>query len=355
MNNSSTYCLIMAGGVGSRFWPLSTNENPKQFLDILGTGKSLIQLTFDRFKQVVPEKNIYVLTNLDYKNKVIEQLGINENQVLCEPQRKNTAPCIAYATAKIHKKDSNALMLVSPADHLIINENQFFKDLKTGLDKANNSDELVTFGIKPNRPDTGYGYIEFDGLNNSINTVAKVKQFREKPNLDLAKKFISQGNFYWNSGMFAWKSNTIKNSFMKYSNELYKIFFEDDLNYNTENEAIFLNIAFQKCEDISIDYAILENDPNTSVVLSSFDWSDLGTWGSLKGLLKKDQNDNSINNDKTYFFNSTDCLVKANADKTILIDGLKGYIIIDTKDKLMILNSENEQELKSYLKNINQK
>lgn len=355
MNNSSTYCLIMAGGVGSRFWPLSTNENPKQFLDILGTGKSLIQLTFDRFKQVVPEKNIYVLTNLDYKNKVIEQLGINENQVLCEPQRKNTAPCIAYATAKIHKKDSNALMLVSPADHLIINENQFFKDLKTGLDKANNSDELVTFGIKPNRPDTGYGYIEFDGLNSSINTVAKVKQFREKPNLDLAKKFISQGNFYWNSGMFAWKSNTIKNSFMKYSNELYKIFFEDDLNYNTENEAIFLNNAFQKCEDISIDYAILENDPNTSVVLSSFDWSDLGTWGSLKGLLKKDQNDNSINNDKTYFFNSTDCLVKANADKTILIDGLKGYIIIDTKDKLMILNSENEQELKSYLKNINQK
>ena len=345
----------MAGGVGSRFWPLSTNENPKQFLDILGTGKSLIQLTFDRFKQVVPEKNIYVLTNLDYKNKVIEQLGINENQVLCEPQRKNTAPCIAYATAKIHKKDSNALMLVSPADHLIINENQFFKDLKTGLDKANNSDELVTFGIKPNRPDTGYGYIEFDGLNSSINTVAKVKQFREKPNLDLAKKFISQGNFYWNSGMFAWKSNTIKNSFMKYSNELYKIFFEDDRKYNTENEAIFLNNAFQKCEDISIDYAILENDPNTSVVLSSFDWSDLGTWGSLKGLLKKDQNDNSINNDKTYFFNSTDCLVKANADKTILIDGLKGYIIIDTQDKLMILNSENEQELKSYLKNINQK
>ena len=190
MNNSSTYCLIMAGGVGSRFWPLSTNENPKQFLDILGTGKSLIQLTFDRFKQVVPEKNIYVLTNLDYKNKVIEQLGINENQVLCEPQRKNTAPCIAYATAKIHKKDSNALMLVSPADHLIINENQFFKDLKTGLDKANNSDELVTFGIKPNRPDTGYGYIEFDGLNSSINTVAKVKQFREKPNLDLAKNKV---------------------------------------------------------------------------------------------------------------------------------------------------------------------
>lgn len=355
MNNSSTYCLIMAGGVGSRFWPLSTNDNPKQFLDILGTGKSLIQLTFDRFKQIVPEKNIYVLTNLDYKNKVIKQLGINENQVLCEPQRKNTAPCLAYATAKIHKKDSNALMLVSPADHLIINENQFFKDLETGLDKANSSDELVTFGIKPNRPDTGYGYIEFDGLNSSINTVAKVKQFREKPNLDLAKKFISQGNFYWNSGMFAWKSNTIKNSFMKYSNELFKIFFEDDLNYNTENEANFLNDAFQKCEDISIDYAILENDPNTSVVLSSFDWSDLGTWGSLKGLLKKDKNGNSINNDKTYFFNSTDCLVKANADKTILIDGLKGYIIIDTEDKLMILNSENEQELKSYLKNINQK
>jgi mannose-1-phosphate guanylyltransferase len=354
MNNSSTYCLIMAGGVGSRFWPLSTEENPKQFLDILGTGKSLIQLTFDRFNQMVPEENIYVLTNLNYKNKVVQQLGINSDQVLCEPQRKNTAPCIAYATAKIHKKDSNAVLLVSPADHLIINETQFFKDLNTGIEKAQSSNDLVTFGIKPNRPDTGYGYIEFDASEGSMNSVAKVKQFREKPDLSLAKSFIQQGNFYWNSGMFVWKSTTIMNSFKNHANALYNIFFEDLKSYNTEMEDAFLKEAFTKCEDISIDYAILEKDSNTSIVLSTFDWSDLGTWGSLKDLLEKDENKNSKNNKEIYFFNSKDCLVKTNANKTTIIDGLENYIIIDTDDKLMILKGENEQQLKAYLKIINQ-
>ena len=345
----------MAGGVGSRFWPLSTEENPKQFLDILGTGKSLIQLTFDRFNQMVPEENIYVLTNLNYKNKVVQQLGINSEQVLCEPQRKNTAPCIAYATAKIHKKDANAVLLVSPADHLIINETQFFKDLNTGIEKAQSSNDLVTFGIKPNRPDTGYGYIEFDASEGSMNSVAKVKQFREKPDLSLAKSFIQQGNFYWNSGMFVWKSTTIMNSFKNHANALYNIFFEDLKSYNTEMEDAFLKKAFTKCEDISIDYAILEKDSNTSIVLSTFDWSDLGTWGSLKDLLEKDENKNSKNNKEIYFFNSKDCLVKTNANKTTIIDGLENYIIIDTDDKLMILKGENEQQLKSYLKIINQK
>ena len=344
----------MAGGVGSRFWPLSTEENPKQFLDILGTGKSLIQLTFDRFNQMVPEENIYVLTNLNYKNKVVQQLGINSEQVLCEPQRKNTAPCIAYATAKIHKKDANAVLLVSPADHLIINETQFFKDLNTGIEKAQSSNDLVTFGIKPNRPDTGYGYIEFDASEGSMNSVAKVKQFREKPDLSLAKSFIQQGNFYWNSGMFVWKSTTIMNSFKNHANALYNIFFEDLKSYNTEMEDAFLKEAFTKCEDISIDYAILEKDSNTSIVLSTFDWSDLGTWGSLKDLLEKDENKNSKNNKEIYFFNSKDCLVKTNANKTTIIDGLENYIIIDTDDKLMILKGENEQQLKAYLKIINQ-
>lgn len=355
MNNSSTYCLIMAGGVGSRFWPLSTEENPKQFLDILGTGKSLLQLTFDRFNKMVPEENIYVLTNLNYQNKVVEQLGINSEQVLCEPQRKNTAPCIAYATAKIHKKDSNAVLLVSPSDHLIINETQFFIDLNTGIEKAKNSKDLITFGIKPNRPDTGYGYIEFDASEGSINNIAKVKQFREKPDLNLAKRFIQQGNFYWNSGMFVWKSMTIINSFKNHSKELYNLFFEDLKSYNTEMEDDFLNEAFTKCEDISIDYAILEKDKNTSVVLSTFDWSDLGTWGSLKDLLEKDENKNSQNNKEIYFFNSKDCLVKTNSNKTTIIDGLDNYIIIETDDKLMILSGENEQQLKSYLKIINQR
>ncbi len=353
MNNNSTYCLIMAGGVGSRFWPLSTENNPKQFLDILGSGKSLIQLTFDRFNQVIPEKNIFILTNSNYKNKVIEQLGVAQDQVLCEPQRKNTAPCLAYATAKIHKKDPNALILVSPSDHLILNEKQFFKDINTGLNKAKDSDDIITFGIKPTRPDTGYGYIEFDAPGNVISNTCKVKQFREKPNLETAKTFINQGNFYWNSGMFVWKSNTVIKSFQKYSSELYQIFFANDLHYNTENEMQFLDNAFQKCEDISIDYALLEKEPNISVVLSSFDWSDLGTWGSLQNLLEKDHNNNSKNNENTYFFNSKNCLVKVESDKAILIDGLEGYIVIDTKDRLMILSAENEQELKTYLKKIN--
>ena len=345
----------MAGGVGSRFWPLSTEENPKQFLDILGTGKSLIQLTFDRFKQIVPEKNIYVLTNLAYKHKVIEQLKIDGNQVLCEPQRKNTAPCLAYATAKIHKKDPNAIMLVSPADHLILNEAQFFTDIKTGIEKAIQSNDLVTYGIKPSRPDTGYGYIEFAPPNERGSRVTKVKQFREKPDLELAQEFIQQGNFYWNSGMFAWKASTIISSFQKHSKELYDIFLKNETPYNTEGENDFLQKAFSICEDISIDYAILEKEPNISLVLSSFDWSDLGTWGSLKDLLPKDENNNSQNTKDIHFFNSNDCLVKSEGAKTVLVDGLNGFIIIDTKDRLMILNSKNEQELKAYLKQLNEK
>ena len=257
MNNSSTYCLIMAGGVGSRFWPLSTEENPKQFLDILGTGKSLIQLTFDRFNQIIPEENIYVLTNKDYKSKVIEQLGIDSDQVLCEPQRKNTAPCIAYATAKIHKKDSNAVLLVSPADHLIINEAQFFKDLKTGIEKAQHSNNLVTFGIKPNRPDTGYGYIEFDASEGSMNSVATVKQFREKPDYDTAKQFLAQGNFLWNAGIFMWSATAVIKAFKTNQPELFEHFYKGIETYNTDAEAEFIEENYAKAENISVDYAIM--------------------------------------------------------------------------------------------------
>lgn len=341
----------MAGGVGSRFWPLSTEENPKQFLDILGTGKSLIQMTFDRFNQVVPEQNIYVLTNVKYKSKVVDQLKIKEEQVLCEPMRKNTAPCIAYATAKIYKKDPNALVLVSPSDHLIVNENQFFSDLKLGIDHAKESNDLVTYGIKPNRPDTGYGYIEFD-TNENNNLVSKVKQFREKPDLDTAIEFIQKGNFYWNSGMFVWKAKTIINSFKENAQDLYRIFFQNNEHYNTDSEAGFLKESFSECKDISIDYAILEKDPNISIVLSSFDWSDLGTWGSLKNVVEKDKQGNFKNSTNIHLFNSKNCLVKSDENKIVLVDGLDDFIVIDTENRLMILNTQNEQELKKYLKKI---
>ena len=340
----------MAGGIGSRFWPLSTEQNPKQFLDILGTGKSLIQMTFDRFKHMVPEENIYILTNQDYKLKVIEQLNVGGDQVLCEPLRKNTAPCLAYATAKIHKINSEAVILVSPSDHIIFNEKQFYDDLQVGINQAKNTDDLVTYGIKPNRPDTGYGYIEFDPNNKSNGQITKVKQFREKPSLNVAQEFLNKGNFYWNSGMFAWKSSTIINSFEKHSKNLYELFLANDTHYNTNEEAEFLKKAFSICEDISIDYAILEKESNISLILSSFDWSDLGTWGSLKDMVEKDKNGNSKNSKDVYFFNSNNCLIKSDPGKTVLIEGLDDYIVIDTKDKLMVLNAQNEQELKKYLK-----
>jgi mannose-1-phosphate guanylyltransferase len=344
----------MAGGVGSRFWPLSTEDNPKQFLDILGTGRSLLQMTFDRFKQVVSEENIYVLTNVKYQSKVIEQLNISKEQVLCEPMRKNTAPCIAYATAKIYKKDSNALILVSPSDHLIFNEKQFFSDLTLGIEEARNSNNLVTYGIKPSRPDTGYGYIEFDHHQNK-SLVSKVKQFREKPDLAAAQEFIQKGNFYWNSGMFVWKAETIVNSFKQNAKELYQIFFKNNEHYNTDSEELFLRKSFSSCEDISIDYAILEKDPNISIVLSSFDWSDLGTWGSLKSVVEKDSEGNFINGDNVHLFNSKNCVIKSHENKTVLVDGLDDFIVIDTEQRLMILSTENEQELKNYLKKIDKK
>ncbi len=352
MSNSSTYCLIMAGGVGSRFWPLSTEDNPKQFLDILGTGKSHIQMTFDRFKQIVPIENIFVLTNVKYQSKVIHQLNINEDQILCEPIRKNTAPCIAYATAKINKKDPNAVILVSPSDHLIFNEKQFFSDLTLGIEHATNSKDIVTYGIKPSRPDTGYGYIEFDPQQNK-NLISKVKQFREKPDFNKAKEFIENGNFYWNSGMFVWKAETIINSFKHNAKELYRIFFRNNKYYNTESEEAFLKDSFASCEDISIDYAILEKDPNISIVLSSFDWSDLGTWGSLSSIVEKDEQGNFKNSHNIHLFNSKNCIIKSNEDKIVLIDSLDDFIVVDTQDKLMILNTQNEQQLKDYLKQIN--
>jgi mannose-1-phosphate guanylyltransferase len=342
----------MAGGVGSRFWPLSTEKNPKQFLDILGTGKSLLQMAFNRFEQVIPKENIYILTNAGYEQKVIDQLMIDSTQVLCEPARKNTAPCIAYATAKIRKKDPNAVMIVSPADHLILNEKQFYLDLEAGINEANTSNNLVTFGIKPTRPDTGYGYIEFNQSESSAGSIQKVKQFREKPELEQAQEFLDKGNFYWNAGMFAWKASSIVESFKNHAKDLYDIFIENEEYYNTNEEYEFLTKAFSECQNISIDYAILENESNISLVLCSFDWSDLGTWGSLKSILEKDNQGNSKNLETVHLFNSKDCLVHSDNEKTIVIDGLNNFIVVETAEKLLILNAENEQKLKEYLKRI---
>jgi len=348
MEQKSLYCLIMAGGVGSRFWPLSTEDNPKQFLDFLGTGQSLLQMTFDRFLSSVPKENIFILTNEAYKSKVIDQLKVDKGQVICEPKRKNTAPCIAFATAKILNKDANATLVVTPADHLITNEQQFNSDLDIAISTAIEEDKLITFGIKPHRPDTGYGYIEFNDTDKS-QQVQKVLQFREKPDLNKAEEFLNSGNFYWNSGMFIWRGSVLKYSFEKHCPELFNIFFANGDVYNNQGEQKFCEAAFEKCSSISIDYAIMEKEKNVAVILSKFGWSDLGTWGSIKDIREKDSNGNTQNHDDIHFFNSENCFVYSKENKTILVDGLQNFIVVDTPEKLMVLKAENEQRLKTYL------
>jgi len=341
----------MAGGVGSRFWPLSTAENPKQFLDVLGIGKSLLRLTFERLQKFIPTENIYILTNSSYQSLVLEQLSeLSPEQVLCEPQRKNTAPCIAYAAAKIAAIDPEATLLVSPSDHLIINETRFEQIIEIAWQAAQKN-QLVTLGIEPTRPDTGYGYIEFEKSERSTKgSVCEVQQFREKPNLETAEAFLSSGNFYWNAGIFVWKAATVLNALAQHQKDVYDIFSANPNVYGTPAEQSFLKEAFDACPDISIDFAIMEKAKNVSVVLADFDWSDLGTWGSLTSHLPKDEQKNSIIGKNVYTFDCSNCLINVPTDKTVMLDGLQDYIVVDTSDKLMVLKLSNEQELKAYLK-----
>ncbi|MBG38995.1 MAG: mannose-1-phosphate guanylyltransferase [Cryomorphaceae bacterium] len=354
MTSKSLYCLIMAGGVGSRFWPLSTDENPKQFLDFLGTGQSLLQMTFARFVNTIPKENIFILTNEAYSEQVVHQLNVKQSQVICEPQRKNTAPCIAFATAKILEKDENATLVVTPADHLITNEQQFNSDLDLAINTAKEKDQLVTFGIKPHRPDTGYGYIEFND-SNKAQRVQKVLQFREKPDLNKAEEFLNAGNFYWNSGMFVWRGSVLKESFEKYCPEMFDLFFANGSVYNTSEEQPFCEASFQECSSISIDYAIMEKEKNVVVILSKFGWSDLGTWGSIQDIREKDSNGNTQNHNDIHFFESKNCFVYSKENKKTLVDGLHNFIVVDTSEKLMILKRDNEQRLKTYLQELDAK
>lgn len=338
----------MAGGIGSRFWPMSTPEHPKQFLDVLGIGKSLIQMTFDRLKKLAPAENIFVLTNESYKDLVLNQLKeIDASQVLTEPQRKNTAPCIAYAAAKIYSLNPEAVLVVSPADHLILQEDNFISTIDLAIESAE-SGRIATIGIQPTRPDTGYGYIEFEA--NAGAQVIPVKQFREKPDIETAKKFVDAGTFYWNSGIFVWKAKTALEALEEFQPSLCKLFTSEIHKYNTTEEQSYVDAAFNACEDISIDYAVMEHAKNIDVVLSSFDWSDLGTWGSLDEHLKKDEKNNAVIGDQAYLFNSANCIINLPDDQIAVIDGLDGYIVIQSDNRLMILRKENEQELKNFVK-----
>ncbi len=346
----------MAGGIGSRFWPMSQETHPKQFLDVLGIGKTLIQMTYERLTKIVPDNQIYVVTNEMYADLVKSQIPLSDAQILTEPMRKNTAACIAYASHKIYDINPDANLIVAPSDHLILQEERFYEIVKVALEKANSGDSLVTLGIKPSRPDTGYGYIQFeDGGDILMGEVRKVKQFTEKPNRELAELFVKSGDYYWNSGIFIWKAKTIIESLNKFKPSLNQLFATKGNDYNTPQEQTFINKAFTDCEDISIDFAVLENAKNVHVVLANFGWSDLGTWGSLDTHLDHDVEGNAVIGDKVHMFESENCIVNLPNGKMAVLQGLTDYIIVEAHDILMVVKKDHEQRIKSYLGEVKKK
>ena len=339
----------MAGGVGSRFWPFSTNERPKQFLDLFGMGRTLLQMTFDRFKRIMPVENIYIASNTLYKDLILEQLPeITENQVLLEPARRNTAPCICYAVNKIMALNENANIVVSPSDHLILKEDEFVEIVKRGLNFTENNDCLLTLGIKPSRPETGYGYIQVDG-NDGKKDFYKVKTFTEKPNLELAKVFLESGEFLWNSGMFLWNGKTISEAFDLYAIEMSNKFKSGKEFYNTDKEQDFINNIYQSCTNLSIDYAILEKAKNVHVIAAEFGWSDLGTWGSLYELSNKDENNNVTLKGKSLLYESKNNIIAIPEGKLAVVQGLDDYIIAQADNALLICQKSEEQRIRQFV------
>ena len=347
--NKKIYVAIIAGGIGSRFWPKSRVEYPKQFLDILNTGKTLIQSTVDRFLQFVPKENIFIVTSADYTSIVEEQLPcLSKENIVSEPSRKNTAPCIAYISFKILKNDPEANLIVAPADHLILDTATFEQTCAKAIDFVEHHDALVTLGIKPTYPNTGYGYIQHE-TETSQENIFKVKTFTEKPNIDLAKTFLLSGDFLWNAGIFIWKVNTILRMFEIHQPEMYEIFSQEKDKYNTPEEKEAIERIYPLCSSISIDYAIMEKADNVYVIPSSFGWSDLGTWASAYDNLEKDYLGNAVAGDRVMVIDSTQCMISAPHDKLMVLQGLDDFIVVDTDDVLLICKKEKEQEIKEYV------
>jgi len=343
--NKNYYAILMAGGVGSRFWPVSTTEFPKQFHDMLGSGETLIQKTFSRLSKIIPVENILILTNERYNNLVLEQLPmVKQEQVLLEPAMRNTAPCILYASLKIQKQNPDAVMVVAPSDHWIEDENEFSNNLQQCFDFCQKENALMTLGIKPTFPNTGFGYIEFDETDN--NPIKKVNQFREKPDYATAKSFLEAGNFLWNGGIFIWSVKSITEAFENLQPQMNALFQQGYESYNTANEKQFINNNYANAENISIDYAVMENAKNVYVLPATFDWNDLGTWGSLHEKLEKDSNNNAVVNAKTVLENASNNIVRSDANKLIVIDGLHDYIIVDKDNVLLIYPKSKEQDIK---------
>jgi mannose-1-phosphate guanylyltransferase len=343
------YALIMAGGIGSRFWPISRSAHPKQFIDILGSGKTLIQQTFERFLKIVPKENIFILTNESYIQLVKEQLpDLDDTQILAEPIMRNTAPCIAYGSHKILKLNPEASIVVAPSDHLILNSEEFTRCIKKSLETASKHDCLISLGIKPSRPDTGYGYIQYN-TKKIDDDFFMVKTFTEKPNKELAKTFVQSGEFLWNAGIFVWSVQSILNSFKNHLPEMNDIFKEGEAVYNTKDEQEFVHTAFSQCTNISIDYGIMEKADNVYVIPSSFGWSDLGTWNSAYENMEKDYLGNAVSGENVMVIDATRCMVHGKDDKLYLLQGMDDYILVDTEDVLLICKKEKEQEIKEYV------
>ena len=335
----------MAGGVGSRFWPVSTTEFPKQFHDMLGSGETLIQKTFSRLAKLIPAENILILTNERYNDLVLEQLPmVKPEQVLLEPAMRNTAPCILYASLKIQKQNPDAVMVVAPSDHWIEDEAAFVDNLQQCFDFCRKENALMTLGIQPTYPNTGFGYIEFDKTDE--NSIKKVNQFREKPDYETAKSFLKQGNFLWNGGIFIWSAKSITAAFEKFQPQMNTLFQQGIESYNTENEKQFINDNYASAENISIDYAVMEKATNVYVLPATFDWNDLGTWGQLHEKLAKDENNNGVINAKVVMENASNNIIRTDANKLIVVDGLHDYIIVDKEGVLLIYPKSKEQDIK---------
>lgn len=347
------HLVIMAGGVGSRFWPMSTEDNPKQFIDVLCVGRSLMQLTYDRFKGVCDADNVWVVTSADYVAKVHEQLPeIPCGNILSEPCRRNTAPCIAYVSHRIKSKDADANIVVTPSDHVVMNVTEFQRVINGALRFAGETDAIVTLGMKPTRPETGYGYIEADMSAQSMRNkeIYRVNSFREKPDIATAEEYVRHNNYYWNAGIFIWNVSTVVNAFRMYQPTINDIFESMTEYFGTDKEQAMINERYGDCENISVDYAIMEKAEEIFVFPADFGWSDLGTWGSLHTLSKKDANNNALISANVKTYETSNCLVNVEGAKQVVVQGLDGYIVAERDGRLLICKLSEEQRIKEFSK-----
>ena len=352
--NTDNYCVIMAGGIGSRFWPMSRTDRPKQFLDFFGTGKTLLQMTVDRFRPFIPIENVLIVSNVAYKQLILEQIpDLQERQVLCEPARRNTAPCIAYATARIRAMahGKNARIVVAPSDHLILHEQTFGEVVQKGLRFVAENDTLLTLGMKPTRPETGYGYIQ-KGAAADMEDLYRVKTFTEKPNLELAEVFLKSGEFLWNSGLFLWNLHSITEAFRKHLPELADIFQSGEQVMGTPQEDAFIREMFPKCQNISIDYGVMEKAESVHVLQADFGWSDLGTWGSLYDLSEKDARQNVTLRCEAMYYDSEGNIVVLPKGKLAVLRGMRDMIVAETDDVLLICPKKDEQQLRQVVMDV---